>query len=399
MRIGVNCFLLQENIGGLRQYFLRLFRELLLNDIENSYVFFYFRHNIEELKNLGTDNWKKGAILLNDQNEINKHFDKIDVYFCPFGALWPRPVPKPSVVSLVDIQEKFFPQFFTPLDLWNRDMHYKPSTKVADQVITISEFSKNSFAKFHRISRDKIHVVYLAADEFFYSTGTKNKEASIPLPKKYIFYPANKWLHKNHDNLLKALVILKREQNLIVDCVLTGFDYPTGYPLKKKVETYELTKQVHDLGYISLDDLKYTYQNASLLCFPSFFEGFGMPLLEAMAYGCPVTCSNVTSIPEVVGDAALFFNPHDPEDIARCILKLLSDEDSANRLRKKGAERAKKFSQSKSAAKHLEVFKMATASYRKRRYFYYRYLNEPVHRIRMIYKRKLLERNNKALES
>jgi glycosyltransferase involved in cell wall biosynthesis len=391
MRIGVNCFLLQENIGGLRQYFLRLFRELLLNDSENRYVFFYFRHNIEELKNLGTDNWKKGAILLNDQNEISKHFDKIDVYFCPFGALWPRPVPKPSVVSLVDIQEKFFPQFFTPLDLWNREMHYKPSTKVADQVITISEFSKSSMTQFHRIPKDKIHVAYLAADGFFNFTSTKINEFSIRLPEKFIFYPANRWLHKNHDNLLKALTILKREQNIIVDCVLTGFDYPTGYPLKKNIEAYGLTKQVHVIGYVGLDELKYIYQKASMLCFPSLFEGFGMPLLEAMACGCPIVCSNVTSIPEVVGDSTLFFNPHDPEDIARCILKLLSDEDSANRLRKKGAERAKKFSQSKSAAKHLEVFKMAAASYRKRRYYYYRLFYEPIHKTKMYCKKKFIK--------
>ena len=117
-------------------------------------------------------------------------------------------------------------------------MHYNPSTKAADQVITVSEFSKNSIAKFHRIPRDKIHVAYLAADEFFYSSDSKGKKAFIQLPERYIFYPANRWLHKNHNNLLKALSILKTEHNLTVDCVLTGFNYPTGYPLKKKVEYF-----------------------------------------------------------------------------------------------------------------------------------------------------------------
>ena len=158
MRIGVNCFLLQKNIGGLRQYFLRLFRELLTKDMDNSYVFFYFKHNIEELEDLGTDKWKDGAILLNDQDEIRQHFDKIDLYFCLFGALWPRPVPKPSVVGLSDIQEKFFPEFFTSQDIWSREMHYRSSTKAADQGITVSEFSKNSIVRFHRIPRDTIHL-------------------------------------------------------------------------------------------------------------------------------------------------------------------------------------------------------------------------------------------------
>ena len=391
MRIGVNCFLLQKNIGGLRQYFLRLFRELLTNDSENSYVFFYFRHNIEELDNLGTEKWKDGAILLNNQDEIRQHFARIDLYFCPFGVLWPRPVPKPSVVTLVDIQEKYFPEFFTRQDIWNRELHFMPSTKASDQIITISRFSKDSISLFHRIPREKINVAYLAADEFFYSNESKIKEASIPLPERYVFYPANRWLHKNHDSLLKALAIIKTKQKRAVDCVLTGFDYPTGYALKKKIKAYGLTKQVHDIGYVSVDELKYVYQNAAMLCFPSLFEGFGMPLLEAMACGCPVACANVTSMPEVVGDAALFFNPHDPNDIAQCILNILSDDGTADKLREMGMERARLFSQSKSAARHLEVFEMAASSYRKRRYFYYRYLYEPIHNSKMYYKKKFLK--------
>jgi len=396
MRIGVNCFLLQKNIGGLRQYFLRLFRELLTNDMDNSYVFFYFKHNIEELEDLGTDKWKDGAILLNNQDEIRQHFNKIDLYFCLFGALWPRPVPKPSVVGLSDIQERFFPEFFTSRDIWSREMHYRPSTKAADQVITVSEFSKKSIAKFHRIPNDKIHVAYHAADEFFYSSDIKGKKTFIQLPGRYIFYPANRWLHKNHNNLLKALSILKTEHNLTVDCVLTGFDYPTGYPLKRNIEEYGLTKQVHDIGYVSRDDLKYVYQNAAMLCFPSLFEGFGLPLLEAMACGCPVACANVTSMPEVVGDGALLFDPHDPNDIAQCILKILSDDGTADKLRKMGMEKARLFSQSKSAARHLEVFKMAAVTYRKRRYFYYRYLYEPIHNTKMYCKRKIIEQSDKT---
>jgi glycosyltransferase involved in cell wall biosynthesis len=233
-------------------------------------------------------------------------------------------------------------------------------------------------------------VAYHAADEFFYSSENNCKKALINLPglpDRYIFYPANRWLHKNHDNLLKALTILKAEQKLAVDCVLTGFDYPTGYPLEKNIESYGLTKQVHDFGYVSLDELKYIYQNAAMLCFPSLFEGFGMPLLEAMVCGCPVACANVTSIPEVVGEAALLFDPHDPNDIAQCILKILSEDGIADKLRNKGKERAKRFSQSKSAAKHLDVFKKATNSYRKKRYFYYKYFYEPIHKTRMYSKR------------
>ena len=395
MRIGVNCFLLQKNIGGLKQYFIQLFNELLNNDDENSYVFFYFRHNIQELNRLNTDRWETDAVLLNDQNEILQHLNRIDVYFCIFGALWPRPVPKPSVVGLVDIQEKFFPQYFTKQDLWNREMHFSSSTRCADQVVTISEFSKKTMVEYHKISSEKVHVAYLAADEFFYEPVVEYKEPVVAIPKSFIFYPANRWLHKNHDNLLKALLILKNDHNLQIDCVLTGFDQPNGYSLMKNVEAYGLTKQVHNIGYVGKDDLKYIYRNALMLCFPSLFEGFGMPLIEAMACGCPVICSKVTSIPEVVGNAALLFNPEDPKDIAKCIRKLLLDKNTATKLRNKGFERAKLFSQEKTAAKHLQIFKRATSSFRKERYYYYKYYYEPFHRVKMLYKKKFLLHKNK----
>jgi len=389
MRIGVNCFLLQENMGGVRQYFHRLFGELLLHDKKDRYILFYFKHNTKELEQIGSDRWKEEAILLEDQREVVNHLDKIDLYFCPFGSLWPRPVPIPSVVTLVDIQEKYYPQFFTKQDLWNREYHYDGSTKAADQVITISEFSKSSIAYHHRISKDKIHVVYLAADDYFDEPFEKD-EIKLGLPERYIFYPANRWLHKNHDNLLRALAIIKRENHLAIDCVLTGFDYDNGYPLYKKIAEYGLDGQIKILGYVNKHELKYIYKKAQMLCFPSLFEGFGLPLLEAMAVGSPVVCSDQTSIPEVVGNAALFFNPFNPNDIADKIYKVWTNKELQQRLRENGKAQAQNFSVAQLFKRHLEVFELAFQSYRKRRYIYYKYIYEPIHTFRMYWKKKAL---------
>jgi glycosyltransferase involved in cell wall biosynthesis len=388
MRIGVNCFLLQVNMGGLRQYFHRLFRELLNNDSKNSYVFFYFEQNIKEMELLGNERWKKEAIFLKDQKEAKGHLDKIDLYFCPFGAIWPRPFPRPSVVTLVDIQEKYYPQFFTQQDIWNREFHYEGSTRAADQVITISEFSKNSIVQHHRISRDKIHVVYLAADESLYLPFRSEEKIGLELPEHYIFYPANRWLHKNHDNLLRALVILKQEHHLRMDCVLTGFDYENGYPLEEKVKEYGLKDQIKIIGYVNLEEMRHLYQKAELLCFPSLFEGFGMPLVEAMVMGCPIVCSNATSIPEVVGEAALFFNPDDPYEIANKIRLLWNNRDLRERLATLGKERARYFSVKRLAERHLEVFHLAGESYRRRHYIFYKYVREPLHTLKMFEKRR-----------
>ena len=98
MRIGVNCFMLRPHIGGMKQYFRNLFGWLLENDRQNEYLFFYFRHNVDELRKLRSDRWRSNAILLEDQSQILDHLGKIDLFFCPFGPLWPRPIPLPTVM-------------------------------------------------------------------------------------------------------------------------------------------------------------------------------------------------------------------------------------------------------------------------------------------------------------
>ncbi len=251
MVIGVNCFWLIKRIGGMRQYFFRLFRELLAKDSENSYVFFYFNQNREELEIIGNDKWKKDAILISDQQEVCRHLDKIDLYFCPFSALWPRPLPIPCVVTLHDIQEKYYPGFFDEKNRNYRAYHYMASTKAADQVITVSDFCKQSIAFHHKIPENKIHVAHMAVGEQYFRPDKIVNKDNLKLPDHFIYYPANRWLHKNHDNLLKALTILKRENGLEIQCVFTGFDYDNGYPLGKKIREYQLEKQIRSGVFIS----------------------------------------------------------------------------------------------------------------------------------------------------
>ena len=146
MRIGVNCFMLRPHIGGMKQYFRNLFGWLLENDRQNEYLFFYFRHNVDELRKLRSDRWRSNAILLEDQSQILDHLGKIDLFFCPFGPLWPRPIPLPTVMTLSDVQEVYYPEFFTPEELFIRADHFRGSAAMADRVITVSEFSSLSSA-------------------------------------------------------------------------------------------------------------------------------------------------------------------------------------------------------------------------------------------------------------
>lgn len=384
MRIGVNCFLLMPNMGGMKQYFINLFRELLENHPENKYVFFYFPHNVAELDGLERDRWQQHAILLNDQEEIRQHFNKIDLFFHPFGTLWPRPAPVASVVTLVDIQEVFYPQFFTEFDLYQRAYHFRGSTQMADRVITISHFSKQTIVEHHRLSPQKVTVAHLCADKRFYQVVHSAHPPQARLPgDDFIVYPANHWHHKNHDGLLKALQWLKDEKGLAINAVFTGYDFPNGYPIEQKAAEYGLQDQIYVVGYVTVPELAYLYVKAKLLVFPSLFEGFGIPLVEAMAAGCPVAAANVTSLPEIGGEAALYFDPHDPEDIGRTIERVWCDESLRQQLIERGRQRALDFSPAKLAQIHLAVFNDAVQAFSPLRYAWNYWIYGPYHHWRI----------------
>jgi glycosyltransferase involved in cell wall biosynthesis len=381
MRIGVNCYNLVAANGGIAHYFHLLFAELLANDKENDYVFFWFSHNADELNRLASNRWRENAILLDDQRSIRSHLGGLDLFFCPLNALYPRPVAVPSVVTIADIQEAFLPQLFTPAILYSRDRHTVGSTHMADCVITISEFSKQTLLEKHRLPEQKIVVSHHCADSIFYDGNRTLPSLSQPLPDDFVLYPANFWQHKNHEGLLQALRILRQEEGLAIDAVLTGFAVPNGYPLAAKAAEYGVASQVHVLGHVSVGELARLYRTARMLVFPSRFEGFGIPLLEAMASGCPVAAADVASIPEVTGDAALLFDPEQPRAIADAIAKLWRDEGLRDAMAMRGRERAKAFSPARMAQAHLAAFDRAVNTYSASRYFFNAWSYRPRHAV------------------
>jgi glycosyltransferase involved in cell wall biosynthesis len=241
---------------------------------------------------------------------------------------------------------------------------------VADRVITISEFSRQSIIKHHHLPMNKVKVAYLSADERFYCSDKIAQQPDHALPSDYIFYPANFWKHKNHDQLLQALRILHNEKGLDIHVVLTGYEQPNGYPLKSKIESYGLNPWIHVLGYVSVEELAYLYRHARMLVFPSLFEGFGIPLVEAMAVGCAIVASNTTSVPEITGDVAELFDPTSPYDIANAIAKVWQYENLRNEMIKRGKRCAQVFSVMKTAQAHRDVFKEALRAYSFTRYLW-----------------------------
>ena len=246
--------------------------------------------------------------------------------------------------------------------VWFFNLFFKKRLPHATHIITISEFIKNELTDELGIAPNKITAIPLAADPFFYPRQkvaideTLNKHR---WPQEYILYVGTLEPRKNLSVLIKALSMTKTKIALI----LAGWK---GWGDKKwldDINVYGLQDRVIFTDYVHEETLACLYSGASAFIYPSLYEGFGLPVLEAMACGCPVICSHVASLPEVAGDAALFIDPIDPVDLAHKIDQVLEDTALRTILVEKGLQRAKVFSWQKTAAQTLDVFKNVLAAY------------------------------------
>ncbi|MCL5292009.1 MAG: glycosyltransferase family 4 protein [Actinobacteria bacterium] len=290
----------------------------------------------------------------------------VDLLFCPLITLEPRGAGLPSVITIPDIQHEYHPEFFTEEDLANRKAQWKSACLEATRVITISEYSRQCLLDRYQLAADKVHAIPLAVDVGFFNSPRNPRSTDIrekyQISGDYAFYPANLWRHKNHATLLKAFGIFRRRHPGRLRLVFSGFQHGKEDELNELVRELDLEVDVKILGHVPLEDLPGLYRGASFLVFPSLFEGFGFPLIEAMACDCPIVASDVTSIPEVTGDAALLFNPYDPEDIAQAMHRVLTETGLSRSLVERGRKRLRLFSWDKVSSQTLEVLVAAKES-------------------------------------
>lgn len=385
--IGVNAFLLVARSGGLRQYFCRLFRELLI-DSELRFTFFCAEQNVPFIREIGDTVERAKIVVLGEQIDVNDYWGEMDIYFCPFGPLFPRPVPLPSVIMLADIQEKYHPEFFSKDQLWDRAFHFDHSLREADRVITISAFSRKTFVDTHGLRAAKVTVAHLAPSDAFRPVDA-DPDRMPDLPERFVFFPANRWKHKNHALLFRALHVLRSDLGIDVPCVLTGYDVRPDSREPDLVDELGIGDLVHVLGYLAEPQLAAIYRKATMLVFPSLFEGFGMPVVEAMASGCPVIASDATSLPEIGEDAALYFDPHSPDDCARQIARFWTDEELRRRYRERGLVKAESYSFRNTARIHREVFFELDAKPPVRKAWGWRVLRERARDLRILARKPL----------
>jgi glycosyltransferase involved in cell wall biosynthesis len=369
LRIGVNLFALALGGGGMRQYVLQLLPGLLRHS-PHSLVLFYAAQGQPSLAALlrrlhPAERNRVRTVPISDQEQIFPHAGAFDVYFCPLNALAPDFLDRPTLATLADVQEQFYPHYFTREQLDARAWLYPHTAHAVTTLLTISEFSRRSICDAFGVSPEKVRVTHLAPNDELLDTPAAWPAGLPKLPERYVFYPANLYPHKNHPALLRALRLLY-DRGQPVSAVLTGQPAEPGTDLEAEVQAAGVAGKVLWLRHVPAAALRHLYEHALALCFPSRFEGFGMPLVEAMRCGCPVIATPAASVPEVVGDAALMTDGS-PEALADAIALLVRDGARRQELIDRGRERAQHFQVRRLVEETLEAIDEAVTRFTARR--------------------------------
>jgi glycosyltransferase involved in cell wall biosynthesis len=265
---------------------------------------------------------------------LRRHLAEAAVVHYPLTIALP-PARVPRVVTLYDVQHLDLPELFPRAERAFRSVAYHRSARSAARVVVSSAFVRDRAVEKLALDAGKIRVIPFGIDHALFRPGDELREP-------FVLYPARAWPHKNHENLLHAFDLLRRVRPDL-RLVLTGAGHSGQQP-----------KGVEVRGHVSREELVSLYRRASALVFPSRYEGFGQPPLEAMACGCPVASSDAASLPEVCGEAARYFDPEDVDQIADAVLDVLADPEP---WRGRGLERAAQFTWERTARAHEEVYR------------------------------------------
>jgi len=356
----------QKNRVGVGQFAYNVVSWLEKIDKENSYVIYLKARPLPDLpkerkgwkyKIFGPSKlWTQIALPI----KLFTQKEKLDIFFTP-SHYAPRFSPVPTVISIMDLWHKHHPEQFVKKDIYKLTKWEKYSLKKASQIIAISEFTKSEIIKFYGCPESKITVVYPGFDARY--RGTKVQRCKVEEVKKkykvegdYLLYLGTLQPKKNVEGLIKAFAYLIQNTKYKIQLVIAGKKGWLYEKIFELVKGLKLEDKVIFTGFVDEEEKPYLLAGARAFVFPSFYEGFGIPVLEAMSLGVPVVTSREGSLPEVGGESAIYCDPYSSEDIARAIEKVLSlNQAEKNEIIKKGFEQIKKFSWEECARKILKT--------------------------------------------
>jgi glycosyltransferase involved in cell wall biosynthesis len=360
MRIGIDSHFAEKEGTGNCTYTRNLIEVLVLIDKKNDYIFYakdgkhdYYktfigRHNVK-IRSINVQN----SILRISLLGLCTFFDKIEVlhmqYMAPvihLGRL---------VVTIHDVSFIFFPSCFSKIECLRLKALIPLNILMAKKVITVSLNSKKDIETVYSLSKKKVVAIYNGIVD---KTDLLNQNEFIdPLvPKeKYILFVGRIDARKNLLTAVEAFAILKKTNTISHVFVIVGREDYLGPEIKRKIKDLHVL-DIRFTGYVTESSLIALYRSADFLIYPTLYEGFGLPCLEAMTYGCPVISSKNSSISEVVGDAGVLVNPESKTEICDAMLKVISDTDFRTKLVRAGKARSKEFSWTRTARETLDIY-------------------------------------------
>jgi glycosyltransferase involved in cell wall biosynthesis len=265
----------------------------------------------------------------------------------------------PSLYQPHDLLHRHFPAQFSPVHARYRDYAYRVFSKQGSVVAAMTQFGRDDLVNAYGLEPERVAVVPWAPviGKDMESRGHSPTPSAVPnLPSRYLLYPAQTWPHKNHLLLLEALAAL-RDRRVTVPLVCTGRQTQHFEAIRDRIVRLRLAGQVWFTGYVDAAELAAIFARARALVFPSLFEGWGLPVVEAFAQGIPVACSNASALPEVASGAALLFDPGDIGAIGDAILRIWQDDELRDDLRRRGQARAGELSWERTARTFRAIYR------------------------------------------
>jgi len=314
--------------SGIYQYATRLVQALVRYSEANIVVIAGLK-NKEQFECLeGYDNYRQVFLQYSAMfGEVIKQ-EGIEIVHSGMQRLFHYSLSIPLVTTLHDLQHFHFPEFFSDREIEYRNTYFRLSAELAERVIVSYDHVRNDIVKYYSIPPNKVDVCFIGVGEPKPVDHQKLNSVirKYHLPRRYLFYSANTWRHKNHLNLIRALRLVRERNEIDIGLVCTGLKNADYFPvLEKEIQKQKLDRNVHFLGYVPEEELVALLNNAELVVIPTLYEAGSYPLMEAMMYRVPVICSNVTSLPGMIGDARFVFDPTDVHDISQKIVMLLED--------------------------------------------------------------------------
>lgn len=366
MKIGIEARWLTFEKTGFGNYAFHLLKELSQIDNKNKYLI-YLNSEYANSAIFANNNFAKK--IIRQRPEIYKHISiPFDIMakrrrFDFFHFLYNAPsllLPCPFILTVHDVSYKYIPDMISKKNLFSITAQLFLNAKRAHRIISVSENTKKDIMKYFKIPEEKIVVIYEGVNESFEIITDNQKKRTIAekyqLPDKFILYVGTYLPHKNLETLLYAYHDLKQHRKISHALVLAGKKARNFEAISNLISNLDLTDDVKTIGFVPEEDLPCLYNLADLFVFPSLYEGFGLPLLEAMACGTPVLASDASCLPEIGGDGALYFSPRNKNEIAEKIYALLSNSTMRTELIERGCKRSQLFSWRRMTDNTLQVY-------------------------------------------